>query len=324
MHRFLRQRSFDIVHLNTALLIGEGVGARWAKTKVAWHVREQLYRGLLGLRYEAVRGIIASCSEAIIAISNCVATPWDGHPGVRVVYNFVDFGQFDRRISGEGFRRAASIPPDRPIVLMLGGVVASKGADILVEAASRIHRRRPEIHFVIAGYSPTASHSSSAVKRVLRRLAEGVRLVPNMGNRVARQMDLHGLASHVHFVGPRRDIPELLAACSVVVWPATVAHFARPIIEAGAMARPVVASDFRATREIVESGATGRLVPPGDARALAGAIVDLIEHPVEARAMGERAYAIARERYDARRNAAEVFGIYDRMLGALPTCAEAG
>jgi glycosyltransferase involved in cell wall biosynthesis len=73
----------------------------------------------------------------------------------------------------------------------------------------------------------------------------------------------------------------------------TVPHFARLVIEAGALAKPVVASGLGGPAELVKDGATGLLVPPVDADALAEAVLALIREPVRARAMGEAGYTHA-------------------------------
>src|SRR5207245_103172 len=91
-------------------------------------------------------------------------------------------------------------------------------------------------------------------------------------------------------------------------------HFARPIIEAGAMARPVIATDFPSSRELVRPGETGLLVPPGDPTALAEAILRFLEGPEVARRMGEAGFALARQRYDAETNTREILDLYDRVL----------
>ncbi|HEV8308998.1 MAG TPA: glycosyltransferase [Methylomirabilota bacterium] len=73
----------------------------------------------------------------------------------------------------------------------------------------------------------------------------------------------------------------------------TVPHFARLVIEAGALAKPVVASGLGGPAELVKDGATGLLVPPVDAGALAEAVLALIREPARTRAMGEAGYTHA-------------------------------
>jgi glycosyltransferase involved in cell wall biosynthesis len=313
MTAFLRSRHFDIVHLNSALLLPAGIGARRSGARVVWHVRETLHPGLLGVRRGFVRRVIGRSADRIVAISHVSAMPWSASGKVEVIYNPVD-AAFDRRRDPTAFRAALGLPMDRPIVAMLGGAVPSKGADILVEAAARVlgHASRPL--FVVAGYPPEAVPSPSPLKRGLRRALESCGLIPSVPRRILRSMAAHGLQDDVLFVGLRADVPDLLAASALLVWPAVEGHFSRPVIEAGAMGLPVVASDFAETREIVIDGQTGWLVPPRDPRALAAAIIRLLDDREAARRMGEEGSRLARERYDSRVAATRVERIYDDLL----------
>ena len=241
----LRAHPVDLVHVNTSALLPAGLGAAWAGVPVVWHVREALKPGLIGLRRWFVRTCITRSARVVIAISPYEAAPLRPAPNVHVVYNLVNFQFFDRGLDRIRCRAALGLSPDRPVVLMLGGLVESKGADVFVNAARVVRETFPQAIFLIAGEGP-AEESPSRLKRVLRRGVESLGLVPSMQRRVLALLRRHRLEDAVRFVGVRSDVPELLSACSLLVWPATLPHFARPIIEAGAMARPVAASDFPA------------------------------------------------------------------------------
>jgi glycosyltransferase involved in cell wall biosynthesis len=94
-----------------------------------------------------------------------------------------------------------------------------------------------------------------------------------------------------------------------------VPHFARPIIEAAAMAKPAVASDLGGPRELVVDGETGLLVPSNDPDALADALAGLLGSPDRARELGEAAYRRALMMFDAAKNAAATIALYDDILG---------
>lgn len=313
---FLGKHPHDLVHLNSAVQIPAAIGARRAGVPVVWHVREELHPGFLGVRRAMVRRTVDRCADAVIAISERNAAQLRRSSKVHVVYNFLDFDRFDRRRDRDAARRAIGLPVDRPIVIMLGGMVPHKGADVLVQAAERLRVVRPDVLFVVAGIPPAGAVSPSAVRRVLRGALESAGLIENVEREVMRLMEQFRLQDTVRFIGMRSDVPELLAAADVLVWPATVSHFSRPVIEAGAMGRPVVASDFPSSRELVTQGVTGLLVPPRQPGPLAEAIQRILADPVEAARMGEAGWRLARERYDARRNAEAILAIYEKILGA--------
>jgi len=314
---FLREHPHDLVHLNSTVQVPAAIGARRAGVPIVWHIREELHPGFFGLRRALVRRCIDRCADAVIAISERNAAMLRPSPKMRIVYNFLEFDRFDRRLDRTAMRRRLGLPEDRPIVLMLGGVVPHKGVRILIEAASHVRTSRPDVLFVVAGIPPTEETSPSLVRGVLRRALEAVEIVENVDREVIRVMREQRLQETVRFVGMRTDVPELLAAADVLAWPAIVSHFSRPLIEAGAMARPVVASDFPASREQVRHGETGLLVPPGDSRAMADAILSIVDQPETSARMGEAGWRLALDRYDARRNAAEIVAIYEDLFNGI-------
>jgi glycosyltransferase involved in cell wall biosynthesis len=93
-----------------------------------------------------------------------------------------------------------------------------------------------------------------------------------------------------------------LLLADVVVHASTDAEaFGRTVIEAQAMARPVIAADLGGPRETVEHGVTGWRVPPGDPAALAAAIGAALALPAgERAAIGQRARAHVLAHYTTR------------------------
>ncbi len=79
------------------------------------------------------------------------------------------------------------------------------------------------------------------------------------------------------------------------------------------MAKPVVASDLDGVRELVLSNETAVLVPPNDPDALGRAVVELLQDEARAFRLGQQGLAIAREKFDAEKNAAATFAVYERM-----------
>ena len=80
-----------------------------------------------------------------------------------------------------------------------------------------------------------------------------------------------------------------MAASHVIVFPATVGHFARPIIEAGFMKKPVVASKLPPLDELVIDGKTGYLVCPADINAWADKLYQLLNNTELRTSLGSQA-----------------------------------
>ncbi len=300
----------DLVHLNSLVLAPSAMGVKRTGVPLIWHVREPVHPGHFGLRRAFLRYKFLKWADEGIFISDFDRQQLTrGSKGI-VVHNFVDFARFDRTLSGEPARAELGLSLDAKVILFLGGRSPVKGIFPLLEAMPTIRAAVPEVHLLVAG---GAYHSS---RRMVSRIAR--RVLPLLGTgtiaqRVDQLIARHDLANCVHLLEWRADIPALLTASDVLVFPSTEPHFARPVIEAGAMAKPVVASRIGGVEELVEDGATGLLVPPKDPAALADAVIRLLRDPVLARQMGEAGYAQAQARFSQAANVQATVAVYERL-----------
>ncbi|MCL6620974.1 MAG: glycosyltransferase [Syntrophobacterales bacterium] len=124
-----------------------------------------------------------------------------------------------------------------------------------------------------------------------------------------------GLAAWVRLVGHQEDVPACLALMDAVVL-ASYAHEGVPqaLLQALAMARPVVATRAGGIPEVIRGGQTGLLVPPRDPQALAQALIRLMEAPEEAQAFGRRGRELVAAHHSLERMADRLEEIY-RELG---------
>jgi glycosyltransferase involved in cell wall biosynthesis len=120
----------------------------------------------------------------------------------------------------------------------------------------------------------------------------------------------------LRLLGHVEDLAATLLAADVVVHASTDAEaFGRTVIEAQAMARPVIASDLGGPRETVEEGVTGWRVPPGDAAALAAALNRALAlSEAERAAIGQRARASVLRDYTTAAMQAATIGVYRELL----------
>lgn len=102
----------------------------------------------------------------------------------------------------------------------------------------------------------------------------------------------------VNDILPAEKYFALLMGASVVVLPLQKVKHAIGLtvaIDSMAAGRPLVCTDIPVLRDYVSNGETGLLTPPGDADSMRDAIRYLLDHPMEAEAMGHA----ARNRYEA-------------------------
>ena len=163
-----------------------------------------------------------------------------------------------------------------PIFLMLARLVADKGVREYVEAARMVRQRYPQAVF---------------------RLAGG--LDPNPAGIQQRELQAWIETGAIEYLGEVRPVQDALAHCRFYVLPSYREGTPRSVLEAMATGRPIIATDAPGCRETVEHGVNGLLIPPRDARALADAMIRMMESSgAEVQRMADASLALAREKFD--------------------------
>lgn len=182
----------------------------------------------------------------------------------------------------EKYRRPGILP--RRMILFWGRIRPYKGVETLIDCA----RFLPEdVEIVIAGeganmYGPQAQ-TDSRIKLLDRFLTE-------------------------------EEIAELCQECCVVVTPYVDASQSGIVPVAYAFSKPVVATDVGALSEQVDDGVTGLLVPPKEPKALAQAIMKIMNDPVMAAVMGSAGYKKSHTDMDWDFIADTVCSVYQQVL----------
>ncbi len=309
MRRYIQQYKPDLVHLNASTLVTGAYAAHAEGVPVVWHIREPLAHGYFGIRRRWLQNQVRDKATRVVAISQNDANQQHPNDNIRVIHNFVDFEKFDHKLDQLAARKKLGLTPSQNVILMLGGSSSPKGTLPLIQALSTIKKALPNTRILIAGPKPRigASQPFEAWLRKLGRI--------DQYDRKVMQAATEAIANgYVRFIGVRSDVPNVLAASDLLVFPSVVPHFARPVIEAAAMGKPVVASNLGGPQELVIDGKTGYLANPNDPQDLAEKIIAILKSPDLTEEMGANAYTFAREKFEAHKNAARTFAVYDEIF----------
>jgi len=125
-----------------------------------------------------------------------------------------------------------------------------------------------------------------------------------------------GLDDHVVTTGlvPPEQVPRYLRAMDLLVHPSYREGLPRTLPQALLAGVPVVSYDGDGAGEICIDHQTGRLVPQGDTAQLAGAIREMLEHPVQRTEMARRGRDLARERFAAATMVERLNTVYAKVL----------
>lgn len=176
--------------------------------------------------------------------------------------------------SGAGIRAQFGIRPDEVLITCVARLVARKGHEDLIRAAAGYR-------LLFVGDGP------------MRRRLEGRGAV---------------------LAGPRRDIPEILAASDVVALPSRFGEGCpNAVLEAMAAGKPVVAARSGGMPEVVVDGTTGLLHPPEHIDALAAALRTLAADPAMRARMGAAGRERAEKEFGIERLVKAYEGLYSEL-----------
>ncbi len=140
---------------------------------------------------------------------------------------------------------------------------------------------------------------------------------PSYEQELRRYVQENGLAERVAFLGmlDRAALLREYAEAAVVVLPSRQENAPMAIIEAMGAGKPVVASRVGGIPDLVESGETGLLTTVGDVAGIAEAVGNLMRDRAARRRMGERARAVAKQRFRADAVARRYREVYFQVAG---------
>ncbi len=158
------------------------------------------------------------------------------------------------------------------VVTFIGRLEIRKGVLDLARAIPRILRRHPAARFRFVGASEPSP-------------------LPNVEMRDYLRQALRPYRESVEFTGAVTfdQIPAVLASTDVCVFPSLWENFPCVCLEAMSAARGIVASNAGGMQDMLDAGRAGRTIPPRDPRAIAEAVIELLDDPALRMRLGQAA-----------------------------------
>lgn len=212
-------------------------GFRHSK-KLKW-----LYR-FLNKRFK----VIIAASEAI---NDSLSIAGIDQSKINLIYNGVDLDRF-QNINAQKIRNELNLDNETILLGMVANLTPVKNHQIVINCIKRFHENNIKIHLLLAGDGPLRNELEQYVKS-------------------------NALDNYVHFIGRRKDIPDILSGIDIFILASETEGLSNALLEAMAAARPVVATNVGGNPEVVLNGQTGYLVRENDLYELYQAINKLVQ-----------------------------------------------
>ncbi len=145
-----------------------------------------------------------------------------------------------------------------PRLVCIGRLSEQKGHLLLIEAAGKLASLGLQFKLILVGDGPLRSDIEKAI-------------------------DQYGLQNHLEITGwaDSAQVQQQILAARAMVLPSFAEGLPVVIMEALALSRPVISTYVAGIPELVEPGVCGWLIPAGSVEALADAMLEALEAPVE-------------------------------------------
>jgi glycosyltransferase involved in cell wall biosynthesis len=294
----LRRRRIELIHAHQYTpffyaALAKIASGRWPRLVLTEHGRN--YPDVVSpARRLANRLVLGHLADAITGVCEFSLRQLDQADGFsprrfRVIENGVEPGRYERPRDRAATRVRLGLDPGRRYLTCVARFHPVKDHDMLLRAFREVAARRPDADLLLVG--------------------DG-----ELRGRLEEQAGMLGLAPRVRFLGVRPDVAEILGVCDLFVLASKSEAASLSIMEAMSAELPVVATAVGGNPEIVLDGRTGLLVPRGDAQAMAAAVLQLLDRPAHALAMGEAGRARARERYRLDLTAEAYIALYRDLI----------
>jgi L-malate glycosyltransferase len=299
MARAIRARQIEVLHAHqytpffyAALArVLAGGGPRLILTEHGRHYPDWVSR----MRRTANRLFLDRLADAVnacCAFSGQALAHVDGFSGrrIEVIENGIDVERYAAVADRAALRSSLGLESDRRYVITVARFHSVKDHATLLRAFASVATARPDVDLLLVG--------------------DG-----QLRDNLEQQVRSSGLENRVKFLGVRSDVPALLQAADVFAMTSLSEAASLTVLEAMASHLPVVVTAVGGNPEMVRHGIDGLLVPRGDVSGAAAALLQILDDPARAAAMGAAGRMRVEERYRLSQTV-EIYGrLYQRLCG---------
>ena len=290
----VEERNIDVVHGYQAV---EGLHLYLA-TRSSQRVRRVLsFQGFIpGRKNRVAARFAARWMDANITVSRSLLSYLGDEVGIKnhgnfhVIYNGADPQRLTP--SGKSVRQELDLTADDLVGVMVANFVADPTKDqvTVCRALPAIIKQFPNFHFVFAG-----------------RISDGSEHVIAKCRRICQENDIAG---HVHFLGARSDIPDILAAADIFVFSSRKEGFPVAVSEAMLAGVAMVVSDIEPLLEASSNGKYAEVFPVGNENALADKVRSLLHDKSQRIELASKAKAFATDNFSIDAHLRELMKLY--------------
>lgn len=209
---------------------------------------------------------------------------------IKVIYNSIDVEQWkpDEK-DRSSIKMELLIPDDSTVIGIIGRLSKEKDLITLLNSAVKVIKEVPQARFLIVGEGPEKENLIQYAKVL-------------------------GIESSVIFAGHRGDVLDIYQTIDLLAITSQTEGLCNSILEAQAMAKPVIATNVGGNSEIIQDKLNGLLFPYQDVEGIAQGMIDLLKNREISKQMGEAGRRVICEKFSFDMRLKKVEELYMELM----------
>jgi len=221
---------------------------------------------------------------------------------ITVVHHGVDQDKFSPGVNTKKILAKYPQLKGKKVIFHPARIGLAKGCDFSIKAMNIVRQKDPNVMLVLAGSKNIIDWAGSQQKDI----AYLVDLIKHFGMEDNVLIDMYTLD----------EVKELYEVCEICLYPSSAPEpFGLTMLEAMAMAKPMIVTNMGGMPEIIKHGINGFVVPVRDFEAMAAKICQLLEDVKLRERFGYTGRQMVESQYTKEKVTQETLGVYEKVLG---------
>ncbi|PJB00121.1 MAG: hypothetical protein CO128_01440 [Ignavibacteriales bacterium CG_4_9_14_3_um_filter_30_11] len=279
----------DLIYLNEYVTIQFALYAKLRSLLVFVHIRSLFIDQKFNIRIMLLKKALKNIPQNIFAITKLEAEQLNSIKNekvkIEIVPEFLFEEDFHLSDNLEKIKKSFGTKDSSKIITFLGGIKEIKGSIDFISAIELLSEDYPNVKFILAGkiFDNTVSQDVYPYFKMCNEFIDRPKVKP-----------------FINVLGEIENIKDLLSISDIIVSCSIESHFNRPIIEAWALKKAVIATDVSHSIKLIENGSDGILVPKNNPKELANKIKKLLNDESLLSNLGLNGYKKAKDNFDGK------------------------
>lgn len=291
----------DLVYINEYVTVHFAIFAKLKSIPVVVHIRSLFIDQKYNFRVILLKKALRNIPDFNFAITQLEAEQITNKHIIKaktiVIPEFLSNEDFVSLESSSQIKKKYRVENSEIIITFLGGISYIKGSIDFIRSIKDLNLVQTK--FILAG----KIFDNKKIPNVYSYYKNCIKYV-----------NTPEINPFIELVGPVENVKELLTISDIVVSCSVETHFSRPVIEAWAQKKAVIATDIQHSKDLIENGIDGILIPVNDHISLAKVLNYLIMDKNLRIKLGQNGFLKAKQIFSAEINVKKVINHCNQLL----------